>query len=738
MLLPIFRTQSFLLATLFFLPLVFPTIGAEPPVILGLERELSPILEGKLLTSELSCSACHAGGEPSKGGPRLSDIGNRIQHSFLADFIANPQKVKPGTTMPQTLANLPEKEQKKIAQEIASYLIKGATEPAFTPTEQEASERGETLFKTVGCAACHSPYGEGLSDSMPLGDLSKKYRVKGLTDFLKNPLTNRPSGRMPNLALTHWEAQDIAHYLLQDQIAPQATRQPSAAESPQGERYFREYGCAQCHTPESARQDFAKSFALLDLTKSCTNVNYHLSPEQETSILAYQKNQEPLVPSDQIHFKMAQLNCYACHERNGIGGVTPQRDEYYTTSNLNLGDQARIPPSLTGVGAKLKPAAIQKILSGRGSVRPYMTTRMPQFGSANLGKLANWLTESDPLPTLEIADTPPKEASKIGHQLVGQDGFSCNACHTFLQEKTTTLNAIDLGVMGERLQKNWFHAYMKNPQIFNETTIMPSFWPNGVSSRPELLDGNTEQQLEALWAYLLKGPEARRPKGVRPEPIPYNPIDGEAIIFRRRYPGVGKRGIGVGYPSGLNLIFDASKMSLSTIWNGKFAEMSPVWHGQGSGEVRLAGEKIVKLPAGPAFALLSTKDEAWPTVDETKMAPGFQFLGYRLDDKQRPTFNYTFANLTITDYLVDHEKGPHFTRTLTFEGTLPAGLFFRAAAGAELTPDLKTEKAWKISPDLILSSTDSTAEIITIGDQKELRFPITSNRLTLSYRYLTK
>ena len=60
-------------------------------------------------------------------------------------------------------------------------------------------------------------------------------------------------------------------------------------------------------------------------------------------------------------------------------------------------------------------------------------------------------------------------------------------------------------------------------------------------------------------------------------------------MLRRSYQGIGKRGIGVGYPGGVNLAFDAEQMRLAMIWKGKFADPSGVWRGQGSGNVRPLG-----------------------------------------------------------------------------------------------------------------------------------------------------
>ena len=154
-------------------------------------------------------------------------------------------------------------------------------------------------------------------------------------------------------------------------------------------------------------------------------------------------------------------------------------------------------------------------------------------------------------------------------------------------------------------------------------------------------------------------------------------------MLRRSYPGIGKRGIGVGYPGGVNLSFDAGQGRLASIWRGEFIEASGVWRGQGHGNVRIQGEDVVTFPEGPAFAALDTLEQAWPKADGKRSA-GFQFRGYTLDDKQRPAFEYEFNGVQIRDAFVDAKdvagRG-FFRRTLTPKSDRATDpLFFRVAA----------------------------------------------------------
>ena len=86
--------------------------------------------------------------------------------------------------------------------------------------------------------------------------------------------------------------------------------------------------------------------------------------------------------------KLTQLNCIACHTRDDFGGVAEEINEFFHTTEEALGDAARIPPPLTKIGGKLKFEWLNKVLYDGLSVRPYMKTRMPQFGRTALEGLS--------------------------------------------------------------------------------------------------------------------------------------------------------------------------------------------------------------------------------------------------------------------------------------------------------------------------------------------------------------
>ena len=147
--------------------------------------------------------------------------------------------------------------------------------------------------------------------------------------------------------------------------------------------------------------------------------------------------------------------------------------------------------------------------------------------------------------------------------------------------------AVDLTEMAERLEKDWFHQYMMFPQKFSPNTVMPSFWPGGVAIRKDL-EGDASTQIEALWQYLIDGRQAGTPRGVVREPLEIV-VTNTPRMLRRKYPGIGKRGIGVGYPGGVNLAFDAEQMRLGLLWKGEICRSGRSLDGPGFGQCQTDG-----------------------------------------------------------------------------------------------------------------------------------------------------
>ena len=469
-----------------------------------------------------------------------------------------------------------------------------------------------------------------------------------------------------------------------------------AAKAARGKELFAQMNCAACHQLDAPG---VKARALAEIKGrqpgGCLATNpkpgvpkFEINDRQRALLLAQLGAQEllalPLDAGGQIKRTMTALNCYACHQRDRRSGADGLRREYFASvGEVDLGDEGRIPPHLNGVGAKLQPEWVKTVLWKNGAVRPYMATRMPQFGEANVKLLPALFEQAD--ATATAPDFPvDANAAKFGRKLVGVGGLTCVACHVFAGHNSLGIPALDLTTVPKRLKPDWFRRYLLDPQSLRPGTRMPSFWPNGVAANRDVLGGDTDKQIGAIWAYLAKGAEADLPAGLvqgQQEIV----ADTEAVIYRNFIEGAGSRAIGVGYPEKANLAFDANEMRLALIWQGPFIDAAKHRTGRGDGFQKPLGVNVVKGPPGPPFAVLESASAPWPAA--VGKDGGYQFKGYRLDAKRRPVFRYTFNGADIEDYpvAVSGEVDGTFKRTITV--TAPNAierLYFRAAVADKI------------------------------------------------------
>jgi len=757
-----------------------PARTAPPPLVAGLAQPgLSARARGNVLLGELGCVLCH---EPEAGaatvdgrvGPDLATVGERVQADWIARFLAAPHAVAPGTPMPDLLRDRGEAARLQAADQLSHYLRSFAAATAEAEaSDPAAATRGRSLFHEIGCVACHAPRdaaGNELATpaSVPLGNLAAKYTTKGLRTFLLAPHLARPAARMPDFHLSPTESHELAHFLLAgpapgDSSAAMASLSPPpAAVDPvrvaAGRALFAANGCVHCHAlADPARPAAQRPRPLRELraSRGCMSddvgpwPSYSLSLEQRGDLAAALTPGTAEKDEDNDEQRIAQLlasrNCTACHARAELGGVSTERAPYFVTTDPNIGAESRLPPPLTGVGAKLQRDWLAAAISHGQAARPYLRTRMPGFGLRFGAELSERLARRDTLPPLEVAPLPAdeKEARAVldlGRELIGDKGMSCITCHAFAGDRVGTMGAIDLvESTGERLRPQWFAHFLRTPVAMKPGTLMPEYFPGGVSARPELGDGDVARQIDAMWHYLAQGRNVGKPSGMRYPPIELA-VGDEAVILRRSVQNTGKRGISVGYPLGVNVTFDAERLAVNQIWWGKFLDAAGVFTGQGAGEARILGRERATLPNGPAFVELPNAEAPWPTASRREL--GQQFLGYDLDEKQRPTFRYVCADVTISDALREQPadaaapgERPLLRRTLQFTSAADKTLHFRAALDGRIEPD--GPGGATVGPSLHLQLSPAAFVIRPAGEQRELlvAIPIVKGAAELTIDY---
>ena len=716
------------------------------PSLLG-NHPLNQTQSGELLVAELRCAACHNAipRDPlfEKAAPDLKDAGSRISPEYLRRFLASPTSMHASTTMPNVLAARPVSERESIAESLTHFLV-SQSKSTFQPdaTDKLDFKVGRALYHSVGCVACHGPL-EAHSDassasvrkedqdededeepakvkkkfrpiSYGLGHVSLKYSTKSLSEFLFQPLHVRSSGRMPDMKLTPAESLSIAEYLLGDKPQEAKALIPQQSMITKGRQYFEELRCAACHTlPGIAAPPPVSPIKNLDGAMGCLSKDngpspqYQLEPAQSQAILASLRQQSkarPVEVSEEVVVAktLTAFNCIACHIRGDYGGVHETHNPYFETSEKNLGEDGRIPPPLTLVGAKLQPAWLKKVLFDGESVRPYMATRMPQYGADNLKHLPDILAGIDVLEGADIDIPKPegrtekeREREKLlrsaGRELLGDKGVNCVACHNFNGKPSPINKGIDLMTSYQRLQSKWFNRFVRNPGSLRPRIVMPYSWSDGIAAHKTILDGNTDMQIEAIWYYLSLGTSAADPSGIRNISTKLT-VGEQTRTYRGRSRIAGFRGIAVGFPERISYAFNAETGTLSAIWVGDFIGVN--WNGQGSGDFNPSSEPIA-LAQDVSFVKLADETAPWPLLPvmtkEARLNPdplypknvGYQFRGYFLDEISVPTFMYRSGTIDIEDRSVATKSGERLqiNRSIQLSSPVQQSVWFRALVG---------------------------------------------------------
>ena len=507
----------------------------------------------------------------------------------------------------------------------------------------------------------------------------------------------------------------------------------------QGRIAFAQLGCADCHRHGDGDRKLASTvkapqFAAMKPIGGCLAEQpsaavpqFSLSSLQRADIsAAIDASQQPTTQvadtRRDIHRTMLTLNCYACHTRDAIGGISEPMNHVFTGSIPEMGDEGRVPPNLDGVGDKLNEVWLRTILNEGAKDRPYMATRMPKFGSDHAGVLIPRLVEADRQPPADIVTiSEPEHRIKADARLmVGDQSLSCIKCHIFDAFAATGIQSLDLTTMTRRLRHDWFHRYMFDPQKYRPGTRMPAAWPRGRSVVPHILGGDSAVQIEAIWMYLSDGKQAKVPSGLQREAIELTPTD-RPIVYRNFIEGLSPRGIAVGFPEKAHFAWDAEHMTPRLIWHGAFIDASLHWSGRGAGNQSPLGDHIMTLPSGPPLAVLSSLDQPWP--DANPREHGFRFRGYSLSKHGTPTFRYTWDDAEVTDTITPIAASPDagLQRVLTVRSTNNrSGVFVRVASGKSLESD---EGAFVVD-GVRFTFPDVEAVVRTIEDRRELLVPV--------------
>ena len=503
-----------------------------------------------------------------------------------------------------------------------------------------------------------------------------------------------------------------------------------------GGRAYSAHGCNACHEPKATprRKSWAEmtsgNLGCLGDEAPKGGLAYGFSQEAQDGILQLIAEADSPVPEVEIEAKwaVADAGCLPCHVRDGIGGPSTDKNRLFR-GTAELGDEGRLAPWLTGVGTKLRPDVIQQTVTEGLKVRPYVLTRMPAYPQSVAGHVSDRLVAADNEPPRDPhAPEFSLEARTAGHQLVGTEGFRCIDCHVFAGQPSLGEPAYDLAIMAERLQPRWFLEYMKDPQSKRPGTRMPTFWFPDFALYPDLLEGNTDAQVDAIWTYLSAGSSAPFPKGLIVNRNDYDliPAADEPTLVGVFMTGLSARVVAVGYPERASIAWDMENLRLGKAWRGEFINVQGTWAGRAGALENPAGDDVLDFPPGMAVAVLENPNQPWPL--EPVRDQGWRARGYQRDEQRHPVFRIQSAEGVTVDEFIDpviRESGVHLQRRFKVEGeTMPLGLMLRLARSAQM--EELGPRTWRTEEGVTLIVQGAAAEIYEVAGQKEIRVPISA------------
>jgi cytochrome c551/c552 len=261
-------------------------------------------LEAKV--DQLNTQARYLMQDQKKVGPNLKDVRLKLRKEWIPEWLKDPQAFRPGTKMPtfwyltgdqKRGGIVPVSMQDDERKAIAAYLWQSAFD-GRVPTQQPGDKvKGEEMFKTRGCLACHS-IGEneqkiGGEFAANLTHVGQKENYDYLVRWIHNPRERwapycpkekrdltpedyKKNGKefvfdtarhsrcpndgaelqvqnmtvMPNFRLSEQDSRDIATYLVsltQPATYADAAYMDDPALARKGQTLIKQYGCAGCH-----------------------------------------------------------------------------------------------------------------------------------------------------------------------------------------------------------------------------------------------------------------------------------------------------------------------------------------------------------------------------------------------------------------------------------------------------------------------------------------------------------
>lgn len=515
---------------------------------------------GKHILIESGCYGCHGidgYNDFPKVGPSLNNLLVKTTPGWIYRWVLNPREYLPHGRMPNFKLTPGE------AEAITAYLVKIGQDSAknwqynFKYTGGGNPQRGKELVENIGCLGCHAigdndivrkTRGLNYDVAPELTKIGSKVNPQWLYDWLKNPRHYLPNARMPSLRLSDQEAKDIVAYLitLKDTVDYASIKINLTDEkAEQGLRLIKSYGCYGCHDIKGTERETKVSVDISDFArKNIEQLDFgykeHL-PKDRLIWLAEKLRDPRGYSTERIQLKMPQFNftdveiqalvtLIASFKKNEVGlkyvqTFNKRRQEinegrrltlWYNCINCHqfedqggyiypmIEDPGLRPPVLTIEGAKVQEPWLYEFLKNPTTIRPWFKLRMPTFQLTDdeiTALVKYFLGLSNQEFKVRSYDVPLEDKYvKAGEVLF--DRLQCLKCHTVGSGLSASMLAPNLDLAPRRLKPEWVIDWLRDPQSIQPGTNMPTFFYEGTSPVPDVLEGKADDQIRALRDYL--------------------------------------------------------------------------------------------------------------------------------------------------------------------------------------------------------------------------------------------
>jgi len=474
---------------------------------------------GEALIENLGCLGCHKLGDTYKTndkilsrrefGPNLNGLGSKLNNGWLFHWLKNPQQYFPETVMPQL--RLSDQE----AADISSYLLSINNEEfdnISLPIENEET-LNELTFEYLKRNMIRSEADAKLNS---MNSIEK-------SEFVGEKLIGRYGCFGCHIIPGFENAQQIGTDLTEEGSKIIARFDFGFIDI---EHTKEEWIFNKVKTPRIFDNGKMKQF-----DEKLKMPNFGLSNEKTnavlTAIMGFTKENVASTKMrnlDSHEIKVheglrliQERNCRGCHVIENEGGaIIPVINTVMMKSGFTEEEAVSFsPPNLHGEGEKVQPDWLFRFVKDPSEIRPWLKVRMPTFNLSNEDALTieQFFTHASRQDFPYRYTEKTKLSGKIlrdAQMLVSDDYFACFSCHQQGAEKPegpVTDWAPDLALAGDRLRPEWIPKWIRNPNLIQPGTKMPTFFDPEYfdeSGPDDILEGDEEKQIQVMTDYILQ------------------------------------------------------------------------------------------------------------------------------------------------------------------------------------------------------------------------------------------